>query len=159
MAHPPALPIFGWLTTSGGSREAAVNGSVTAVEFEYSPPEEEATITHLHFVLLDTGSIDATKYGNMAAALTNGILIEVIYADGSSLDLTGGFPIKTTGEWLALCDEVEHHIHGQGPEAYVGSQSYNGGIHLSPGDVFRVTVQDNLTTLDSHLFRVDGTLT
>ena len=159
---PPhhAFPLVEWLKTSGGSRDANINGSVTAVEFEYVSPEDTTVVTHMHVYLEDLGSIDATKYGNMAAALTNGILVQVIYADGSpTLDLTGGFPVKTTGEWLALGEQSEHHIHGQGPEAVLSRQKYNSGIELKTGDIFRVTVRDNLTDLTAHYFRIDGELT
>ena len=159
---PPhhAFPLVEWLKTSGGSRDANINGSVTAVEFEYVSPEDTTVVTHMHVYLEDLGSIDATKYGNMAAALTNGVLVQVIHADGSpTSDLTGGFPVKETGGWMALGEIAEHHIHGQGPEVVHVQQGFNGGIELGEGDIFRVTIRDDLRDLTAHYFRIDGTIT
>jgi hypothetical protein len=139
----------------------AVNGSVTAVEFEWV--NDKSTICHVNRLILhyvDTGTFDAAKYGN-GVTLTNGIKLELIADDGATvvLDLLDGFPIKTNSEWAAVAYDWKSIDIGTGDDAATVRFTFgNSGdaLYVAPGEAVRMTVQDDLTGLTSHTAKIQG---
>jgi hypothetical protein len=116
-----ATSFFRYLDTNGdgtGAKEANVDGSVTPVEFSLSVPAGVGSmkLTRMIVYVRDTGSFDTGAYGN-AIAMTNGMLIEHVDADGNVItDLLDGVPILTSGGWSRQCFDVVHSDWGSGDD-------------------------------------------
>jgi hypothetical protein len=150
--------VFQWLRESGGSRDANVNGSITPVLFEYTVTEGHADITRMIVAITDSGTFDATLYGNRVV-LVNGIKVQIIRDGAVLLDLLDGEPVLSNTDWAALCHDFTYHDIGTGDNratirwtfAHAGSP-----LSLQVGDTLRVTVQDDLTELTGHYFQIQG---
>lgn len=152
---------YKWLK-NGSSREAAVNGSVTAVEFEYDPQDlVDLERMILHIAAASTPAWAAENYANRAA-LTNGIKVEVINTDDDSVvtDLLDGFPIKSDHEWRALCFDYVIDTYGSGDDNATARWTFGKAgkpIRLQLNQKIMVTIQDDLTDLTHQWFQVQGT--
>ncbi|MCP3856948.1 MAG: hypothetical protein GY698_19805 [Actinomycetia bacterium] len=144
-----------WLR-NGASVSADVNGSGTPVTFSYTVPvDEQMDIERMLVFLQDSGSFDAAKYGN-SITMTAGIEVEA-----NAVDLLDGVDIKTNADWAAMCFDFAHLTMGTGDEA--GSVRWTFGktgvpLRLSAGEVFSITINDNLTGLVDHRFNIQGTV-
>ena len=150
--------VFKWLRESGGSRDANVNGLGTPVLFEYTATEDHVDVARMIVAITDTGTFDATLYGNRVV-LVNGILVEVIRDGAVILDLLDGHPIHSNTDWAAMCHDFTYHDIGTGDNrATVRWTFAHSGYPLSlmEGDILRVTIQDDLTTLTGHYFQIQG---
>ena len=151
---------YKWLK-NGSSREAAVDGSVTAVTFEYDPADLvdwERMIIYIQGS--GTPAWTAATYANRAV-LTNGIKVEVVNSDDDSVvqDLLDGFPIKADHEWKALCHDYLPNDYGSGDEVVsIRWTVAKAGkpIRLQLNQKIVVTIQDDLTDLTHHWFQVQG---
>jgi hypothetical protein len=153
-----ATAIYKWLRETGGSRDAAVNGSSTPEVFEWVAPEDQALISRLIVSYVDTGTFDAALYGN-GIILTNGIKVEVIEADDTVLDLLDAEPIKSNGDWQSLSYDFAYNDIGTGDNVATIRWTFSRAgrpLVLHAGDRFRVTIQDDLTGLTSHYFQIQG---
>lgn len=142
---------------NAGSIEANVNGSVTPVEFAFSPTEQ-CQIHRMIVTITDAGSFQSSEYGNLSA-LTNGIEFE--WTDGSdTVDFLDGVPIVSNQGWAERCYDAE-------PKDYQGTQAVSqvvrwtfekSGIplYLNAGDSLVVRINDDLTGLSQHRFLVQG---
>jgi len=137
---------------SGGSANLAVDGSVTPVVFEYNPPNNyDIEITALSFLFEDT---TAFQFGNKfiltgIATLTNGLLLSTKAYD---LEIPTWQNMKRTRDLIEICSDfsivtgtvnflrVKIHL----PKNLRLSRA---GTFATP-DYLRVTVRDNLTSLD-----------
>lgn len=153
--------VFSWLL-NGASRNAAVDGSSTPVTFEYvnSSSVNDEVITAMHYVLTDSGTFDVGKFA-AHTALTNGIEWQVIRADGTTVkhDLTGGFPIKTNEELIAVARDFQEIAFGVVEEVIVGQLDLRIGdtpIVLRPGERIRMTINDDLSGLGLFYMKVRG---
>ena len=158
MSAPPAnLPLYHWLRETGGSRDASVNGAITPVVFEWESTEDHAYISRIIVSIVDSGTFDATLYGNRIE-LPNGILVEVI-ENGVVYDLTEGEPITSNSEWAAMCYDFNYIDIGTGDNVAVIRWTFARAGHpleLNEGDKLRVTIQDDLTGLTAHYFQLQG---
>lgn len=143
---------------NAGSAEANVNGSVTPVEFSFSPTVK-CEIHRMFVTVRDAGAFASDEYGNIAGGLTNGVEFEATDATGT-LDMLDGAPIQTNLDWSERCYDAE-------PKEYSGTQSValvarwtfaKSGIPLfmSPGDLLVIRINDDLTPLLSHRFLIQG---
>lgn len=154
--------LYAWLRESGGSRNAAVDGSSTAVLFEYEALEIRTSVERMIISIVDNGSHDAALYGN-GLILTNGIKVEIVDTEGDvHLDLMDGETIKSNGDWHGVCYDYTYHDIGQGDN--IGTVRWTFGktgepLELYAGEILRVTIQDDLTALTSHTFSIQGILT
>lgn len=154
--------LYKWLR-EGANIKANVDGSSVAKVYKYTVGAGDTLELERMIVFIkDTGTFDADLYGN-GAVLTNGILVKVVYADGSDdLDLLDGLPIKTNGEWQGLCHDFNHNKIGTGDEVASVRWTFaksGAPLVLETGDSFQVTIQDNLTVLTDHRFQIQGILT
>ncbi len=137
---------------NGGNSNLGVNGSVTPVVFEYNPPNNyDIQVTALSFLFEDTG---AFGFGNTfviatISTLTNGLLLEAKAGDvvvspwqnmkrtRDLIEISQDFSIVTgTTNFL----RVRVHL----PHALVLSRAGT----FATADYLRVTVRDNLSTID-----------
>jgi len=141
------------------SADANVDGSVTPVKFEYTSENRYSFIYRLIVYVEDAG-IRAALYGGISA-LTNGIKVEVIEADGTTvkLDLLDSDTVNSNGEWASVCYDVAFHTFPSGHDAMAVRWTFpraGSPLILGPGEIFRVTIQDNLTALTKQHFFVEG---
>ena len=137
---------------SAGSANLAVNGSVTPVVFEYNPPSGyDIEISDLSFIFEDT---TALAFGNrfITTALTtlaNGLLLElkaydtvvspwqVMRRTRDVIEISDHFEVVTgTTNMLRVSVHLPHHLR----LARTGT--------FGAADYLRVTVRDDLTSLD-----------
>jgi len=148
----PSLIIADAIKKSGGGANLAVDGSVTPVVFEYNPPNNyDIEITALSFLFEDT---TAFQFGNKfiltgIGTLANGLLLSTKAYD---LEIPTWQNMKRTRDLIEICSEfnivtgttnfmrVKIHL----PKSLRLSRA---GTFATP-DYLRVTVRDNLTSLD-----------
>lgn len=146
---------------NGGSREMNVNGSSTAVNFDYVvPANDEAYIARCNILMLDATPIP-TEFGGVAA-LSNGILIQVLDDGGSVLK---GFndddPIIDNNEFNGLAGTDVEYVNGTGDDSVITRwtlQRHSGGplLRLRAGETFRVIVRDDLTGITRFRWAIQG---
>jgi hypothetical protein len=158
-----ALPYI-WLGVwlkDGSTVEANVNGSSAAATYKYTVAAGDLLeLERMLIYIKDFGKFDADLYGN-GAILTNGILITIERADGSSVDLVDGEPVKTNAHWAALCHDLVFHDTGTGDVVATARWTFaraGGPLVLEAGDSIEVVIQDNLTVLTGHRFQIQGLL-
>jgi len=148
----PSLIIASSIKTSGGSANLGVDGSVTPVVFEYNPPNNyDIEISAISFLFEDT---TAFQFGNKFIltginTLTNGLLLEIKTGDVVTspwqnmkrtrdlIEISSDFDIITgTVNFM----RIKIHL----PRSMRLSKS---GTFSTP-DYLRITVRDNLSSLD-----------
>lgn len=148
----------------GGGEDANVNGSVTPVEFFVAPAANQTfLIEALHIILSDAGNPSVDGYGNIAGPLANGTQI---FAELNNNVVNLGSPLVDNQLFLSL-GELKPRVSFSGniqvaqyditfpPPLNVNDFS---GLQLfgERGDRFGIRVQDDLTTLQSHVFTATG---
>lgn len=149
---------------NGGSSNQAVNGSVTPVNFDYVVAAgDDVYVNRIIVHLEDNTGIDSGSYGGISpvAALTNGITLNIVRADAAmaDIDLLDGEPVQTNADWAKFCYDVSVSNFGSGNEALTIRWTFAGAgkpIHLFPGDTFRMTIRDDLTSLVAHSANIQG---
>ena len=145
------------------SPEMSVDGSGTAVQFQYVVPSgKDVELHRFLFDLVDT----AIKYGQfagIATELTNGVKIEIIDKDGTTvlLDFTDGHNIKSNSHWMHIAGIDSLIEPAAGDDALpirfsVYKANGGAGMYLSEGRIIRVTVQDDLTSVSHFECTVQG---
>lgn len=157
--------IYRFLDTTGdgtGTKNANVDGSSTAVLFKYTPETKDRTNIHRMIVHIeDTAPFSADEYGNLGAALTNGILVQIRKQadDAVVLDLCDSVPVKTNSQWSRMCYDSSTDSYGSGNDnvkvRWTFTKSGNP-LYIQDDEYFCVIVQDNLTGLVEHYFMVQG---
>lgn len=152
------------LDTTGdgtGTKDAAVNGSVTPVEFKITHATRTFCVTRLIVHIEDDGNFTATSYGSIAT-LANGVEIEH-QSDGGTTDLLGGLPITAHTEYQRIAFDVsERPASGGGDKTVVARWTFGKfvnipyGLVVEPGDALCVRINDDLTALTEHYFWAQG---
>ena len=124
-----------------------------------SPGSRIVVVNELHVKIQDTGSFDASKYGNNIV-LTKGIVIRVCDAQANMIDDMTCRVIKTSGDWAAHC-RIYLHKFGQGDEILTveNKLSHSGKpftIDFSKGQCIEVELNDNFEGLNVHEFSAHG---
>lgn len=152
------LNVFKWLR-DGANIEANVDGSSVPKVYQYTVGPGDTLLMYRMIVSYsDSGTFDASFYGN-GATLNNGLLVKVVYADSSELDLLDGAPILSNHDWESMCYDFRYHDYGVGDGVATVRWTFaNSGnpILLEAGDSFQVVVQDNLTVLTGQRFNIQG---
>lgn len=155
-----------YLDTNGdgtGTKEV-LNANATPVEFYIQPPAGETYIlTRMIVSMSDSGTMDSGGYGNNGASpLTNGITVVVERKGSLFYSLTDpDYPVKTNGEWGALCYDVDPRDYGQGDE-YINvrwtfaKSGEDVRLNGNKNDRLVVTASDTLSHLVTHKFLVQG---
>ncbi len=105
--------------------------------------------------------MQAEEYGNLGAALTNGITVRLQDSGGTVLDLTDGLPVKTNAGWGQLCYDVDLKSWGAGNELLLVRWTFERAgqpLRLEGEDSGRleVVLNDDFTGLLAHTFQVQG---
>jgi hypothetical protein len=155
------------LDTNGngtGTKSALGNYTSAAEEFYIQPPEgEQYRLTRMIVSVADTPAMQAEEYGNLGAALTNGITVSVHNSQGLLYDLTDpAFPVKTNAGWAYMCYDAQMLTWGAGDELLVARFTFlkSGApvvLRSWEGEKLVVTLNDNFTGLIAHSFLVQGT--
>lgn len=131
---------------NGGSENLLVDGSVTPVNFDVGPTVTDE-VWSLREVLLtfaaDDFSFDGASFGPNAK-MTNGLDIEIVQ-DGTPVSI---FTVYQNEDFLRLPGRTPL-VNNTGPKDILGAAIAFQGLVLnqSTGDVVRVKVQDNLTSV------------
>ena len=147
-----------------GSSEMTVDGSGTAVAFEYTVPTGKDVELHRFLFDLVDGAIKYGQFAGLATELTNGVKIEIIDADGTTVlvDFTDGHNVKSNSHWshVAGIDSIIQPAAGDDglPIRFsIFKANTDGfGMYLSEGRRVRVTVQDDLTTVSHFECTIQG---
>ena len=159
-------PISRFADTVGngtGSINANVDGSVTPVTFKVTPGAGEIIKIRRMIIYILDASIDSGGYGGLSA-LTNGIHVHVVRYSGLGSefidwDITGQLDIVRNTDWKALCHDEIYSNYGTGLESLSYRYTFtNDGDYITltgdNQDEFRIIINDDLTGLSGHLFRI-----
>lgn len=157
--------VFRFLDTNGdgsGTKNANGNYSVTPETFYIQPPAgEKFEIYRMILTIEDSGSIDASAYGN-GITLTNGVEFAVYDGDDVlKLDLLDGDPIITNGDWARIMYDINITNFGVGNQYLNGRFTIrNAGAALlldgKLGDRLEIKLNDDFSGLVKHYFFVEG---
>lgn len=152
------------LRNASGSKD--VNASFTNAQFFVRPQHNETMRISRMLVSIKDAAIDNyDDYGAINGGLPNGIQVW-LDKNGTLFRLDDNHPIKTNGDWAALCYDVAISNLGAGDD-YVtirwsfyksAGGSTDGGIELvgKNNDRFYIVANDDLTGLTQHHFIVQG---
>jgi len=153
------------LSTGGdGSGTSDFIGSYDVVPVEgllIAPTGYTYNVHRLIVSVGDANGMTGAEYGNLGAALTNGIALKVETRAGATeiSDLMSGHSVKTNGEWGALCYDVDIKGWGVGVDLLVARFSFNrfgSPITLRGDDQMSIVFSDDFAGLDSHHFNFQG---
>ena len=99
----------------------------------------------VHFVLVDP-SWSFEKFGALPP-LTNGMKLEVYDTDTTTLlhDFFDGFPAKRLHDWVKLSKLIPHKDGNELHLDWTMSKLVGGQMCITPSQVVRCTIQDDLT--------------
>jgi hypothetical protein len=154
---------FAGVSNSTAESDIAITGDYSSTEQEFSitpDPGEIWYVTHLQIFLRETGNLRAGFWGS-AAALTNGIDIQM-RNDGDMLkSFMGGHPVVDIGGLGAHADRIDIHEFGAGDNFMVAhwladEQFANRPVILDSreSNYLAVIGQDDFdiaTTVDQHV--------
>jgi hypothetical protein len=147
-----------------GTKMAVGNYLATAEEFLLTPAEgEQALINRMIVSVADTVGMQAEEYGNLGAALTNGIKVEVHNSGGLLYSLTDpDYPVKSNAGWGYTCYDAQLLSWGAGDELLVVRWTFGHTgtpvlLRSWKGEKLVVTLNDNFTGLLYHGFNAQGT--
>lgn len=139
--------------------------SSTEKDFIIKPPTGEIwEVSRMIFALSDNGILDSGYWGGSNSALTNGVKLQIW--DGGKengilkIDLFDKMPLKSNGQWGAVCYDVEKVTFGQGDNwlhaRYTLSKDTNGKSIVLDGsnnDEIVIPLNDNFSSLLTQTFR------
>jgi hypothetical protein len=139
---------------NGGSREMAIDGSVTSQIFSVGPAAGEIWYVYeLQFLMADLKVEVRDRYGDISGGLTNGLLCESVIG-GTPREI---FNVVDNKE-VAVIFDYEFSSKTQAGLAnedalFVGNLKFDNVIQLvgDDSDLIRLTVRDDLTGLNSQL--------
>lgn len=147
--------------SNGGSKNASGNYA-TPTKFSVQPGASEVwRLERLIVHIGDTAGMQAQEYGNLGAALTNGIIVQTARDGVQTKDYTDGLPVKTNADWGRLCYDVELKTWGAGNEYLqvrwtFGKSGTPVRLVGSQNDSLDIVLEDNLSGLIDHNFMVQG---
>jgi hypothetical protein len=153
-AIAPAEAILELLASSDPSTDANVDGSGGAVAFNYQVAAGKALVLdEIALMIRDTGTFNGASFGAIAGPLTNGIKLEVRDTDGNTV-LKSFIPAgvaKRHADLAAIPGAALLMVRI--PALFEGWP-----LLVAAGQYVRLTVQDNLTTLEGFQAAVRGRL-
>ncbi len=143
---------------NGGSRAQNVDGSVTAVEFSYTPPTGHDFLCQRAMIYMeDSTNFASGIFAGLGGALTNGWLMKI---NGFS-----AFTARDNAELaIHMFDISGNTIFGKDNQTLIGRFSFNkftnggDGITIRDGMTISTVVQDDLSGLDRLNVMVQGVL-
>jgi len=162
---PVNLILSRHLDTNGdgtGSKDAIGDYSTTQGVFKITPPAGTIyRIARMIVCVADSAGMAAEEYGNLGAALANGITLRIHNGTSTVVDLVDSFPITTNSGWARLCYDADLKSWGAGDELLVARWTFaKSGVPLRlDGDAtesLEVLLDDDLQGLIGHNFLVQG---
>lgn len=160
---PERCPDSAFLTMVGQPDriDANLDFSTTPADFVLQPdPGVEYLIGCLHVMVQANGRFRAEGYGAGRNPLTAGISVMFRHA-GHDHNLTCSHPIRCNGDWAGYCFDTDVKSWGPGDEILVARWSFcdetaGHPVYLAgdTNDEFRVCLNDDLTGLVKHRFRL-----
>ena len=153
--------VFEFFKTTAGSIEMDVDGSATAVPFELHVRDSSIVISRILIEVLDDATEDIDGFFTIAA-LTNGLLIEVLGHAGETLQSfgTSDAGIKRHVDLGSLGGhDLLHTEDVPATSLFIVRWSlWKSGkrLLLREGQTMRVTVRDNLEALTQLRFSAQG---
>ncbi len=167
-AIAPSGFIYGWLRqtagnppASGDDRDMDVDGSlVTPGVFQWTVPQNKiAKLSRINIVIVD-GGIGWNEFVGLGSVLTNGILLQTMFADGNpSLDFLDGEAITTNADFTSLAGVDGISIAAAGDDVLPIRFSFfksGGEIELRENESIRMMVRDDLTGITLMRAMVQG---
>lgn len=153
-------------TNGDGSGTKNANGdySGTADIFYIQPPAGTVFRAHRMLVSLeDTSAMTAEEYGNLGAALTNGIQARVQNDSGTIADLTDGVPVKTNAHWARVCYDADVKTWSNGDELLAARWTFakSGAAIVLDGTLnqrLEILLNDDFRGLISQYFLIQGNI-
>jgi len=145
-----------------GTTNANLDYSSTAGKILIAPAAGEVMrLTRMIGQLYDTSGMQAQEYGNLGAALTNGVSVQVVRDGVQTLDLTDNHAIKINAAWGGLCYDVDVKSWGSGNEMLLFRWTFSKMdtyIRLvgDENDALEVNFNDDLRGLIDHHYLVQG---
>lgn len=141
--------------------DASVDGSSTPQEFIFDPTASQVfAVFRLMIFGLGSSVVADNTYVNLSV-LTNGIGITLENTGGVVTDICDGLPIKDNNGWNALAYDSRQNVYSANPKSVNARYSFfkeAGGqpvlIDGAKGEKIVITVNDDLSTLSAHYFRV-----
>lgn len=144
---------------NGTGTTSAIGDYSTPTSFFITPPTGEIYVLERFLVQIrDALALSADDYGNLTA-LTNGIVVKVTDASGDVVELTDGMPIKSNADWAMHCYDSDPDNYGNGDNFIHVRWTFSKAgypISLTEGQSLVALMQDNLTGLVQHTFKVEG---
>ena len=159
----PGQHVYELVEDSGATVSMAVDGSVVPVNYEYEVPNnQDVIINRINFLIIDAGIVP-TDFGGINGGVTNGIIIQAIDADGSTILISfiNGMSIKSNAEFHLLAGTDVFRDSGPGEDildvSWVLSET-GRGLFLTAGQRLRIIIQDDLTGLTDFRAMVQGVI-
>lgn len=142
---------------NGGSSDLNVDGSVTPVIFSASPPTGKKWFIHSVTLIMEDESINFTKFGGISGGLTNGIEFRI--KEGGEAEKTLG-TFKTNGDLHTFTTDIRLDSAAtdlltlQENVQQIAGTTFE--LKNADSDVFKVIVNDNLTSIKRFNFLIKG---
>jgi hypothetical protein len=139
-----------------GAENMAVDGSITPVVFKYTVPALKVfELWRMMIYLDDSVAFAATTFGGVAGPLANGVEID---ANGTLLEtwIDNSEIALTMHDFIGYKNLAKEDRSGAGRWSF--DRSFGGPLKLDAGEVFSITVNDDLTGLDTFHAKIQGKL-
>lgn len=156
-----ASRIFSRFLSTDGTTSGTKDMSTTADEYYITDATATLEIHRMIVSYQDEGGGTVQEYGNLNAALSTGILVQVRGRDGSTvkLDLLDGDTVTQNADWARYCYDAQRLDWGAGLDLFVVRWTFakaGEALILEPGQRLSMVIQDDLTNLTNHFALVQG---
>lgn len=150
-ADPTDIAIYkSTLLLNGSTSNMNVNGSVTPVNFDFSPSSGETWfLNSITILIADPGTPDINEFGAIGSTLTNGVDF-LIRSNGTEYTIAN---FKNNAEITTFCSHTRNWDGALGwlneVDALTGSIyfKYPMTVKYSTSDYIRFKIRDNLTNI------------
>lgn len=145
-----------------GTKNAVGDYSGGATAFKLTPPASTIyRVTRLLVYIQDTTGMVASEYGNLGAALSNGVIVRVHNGSSTVIDLVDNDPIVENADFGKFCYDVQVLGWGSGNDILLARWKFaeSGQDLRLDGDAtesLEVVLNDSFTGLISHKFVAQG---
>lgn len=155
--------LYTLLRAAGGSAAMNIDGSVTPVDFEWTPPmESNASVSLLRLYIQDVSITRSDRYGNQILSPGQGTLLSIQRASGTVEDLLDGNELLNNIT-MNIIDQMYAASEWSGSSDASATMRWpfrhdGDPLSLAPGDIIRATVRGDLTGLVRHHAVISGSL-
>lgn len=152
--------LFSQYLLEGANIDMAVDGSSMAKVYKYTVPSFRQLKLRRGFIVIEHGAVafNPAHFGATGAALTNGVVVSYTTKGNGEITVETW---KTNRQMRDTMFDLDQEFKTDG--AYTGRWTFANDLGedliLNPGDEFKITIQDNLSTLDYLSFKLKGKMT